>query len=75
MNDLISRLRTASEQMKMLGHKDWSSLAKEAAEALGAPEVNVFDECETYYNCTVEVFRNSVTGAISVGWYSNGEEA
>lgn len=35
------------------------------------PDVPIFDECEIHKNCTVEVWRNSVTGQISVGWYEN----
>ena len=33
---------------------------------------NVFDECEIHENCTVEIWKNSVTGEISIGWYENG---
>ena len=32
-------------------------------------ETNMFDECTIYTNCTVEIWRNSVTGEVSVGWY------
>lgn len=34
-------------------------------------ETNIFDECEVHTNCTVEIFRNSVTGEVSVGWWDN----
>lgn len=34
-------------------------------------EVNIYDEVETYQNCTVEVLKNSVTGETSVGWWKN----
>ena len=36
---------------------------------------NVYDECERHENCTVEVWRNSKTGEMSIGWYENKEEA
>lgn len=32
---------------------------------------NVFDECEIHENCTVEIWKNSTTGEISIGWYEN----
>ena len=32
---------------------------------------NVFDECEVHKNCTVEIWKNSQTGEISIGWYEN----
>lgn len=32
---------------------------------------NVYDECERHENCTVEIFRNSKTGEVSIGWYEN----
>ena len=32
---------------------------------------NLYDECRTYPNCTVEILRNSVTGKESVGWWRN----
>lgn len=35
--------------------------------------VNVFDECEIHENCTVEIWKNSTTGEISIGWYENKE--
>lgn len=34
-------------------------------------ESNLFDEREIHTNCTVEIFRNSVTGEISIGWWDN----
>lgn len=34
---------------------------------------NVFDECEIHENCTVEIWKNSTTGEISIGWYENKE--
>ena len=32
---------------------------------------NVYDECEVHENCTVEIWKNSQTGEISIGWYEN----
>lgn len=32
---------------------------------------NVFDECEVHENCVVEIWKNSTTGEISIGWYEN----
>lgn len=34
-------------------------------------ETNIFDECERHDNCVVEVWRNSITGEVSVGWWEN----
>ena len=34
-------------------------------------ETNLFDIEEIYPNCTVQIWRNSVTGEVSVGWWPN----
>ena len=34
-------------------------------------EINIYDEEETYSDCTVQVLKNSVTGKVSVGWWKN----
>ena len=34
-------------------------------------EINIYDEEETYPDCTVQVLKNSVTGKVSVGWWKN----
>ena len=34
-------------------------------------EINVYDEEETYPDCTVQILKNSVTGKVSVGWWKN----
>ena len=34
---------------------------------------NVYDECEVHHNCTVEIWKNSRTGEVSIGWYENGD--
>lgn len=31
----------------------------------------IFDEEELHTNCTVQIWRNSETGAESVGWWDN----
>ena len=36
-------------------------------------ETSIFNERTVYPNCTVEVWRNSVTGEVSVGWYRNDD--
>ena len=38
------------------------------------PEVKtgIFDVEEVYPNCTVQIWKNSVTGEKSVGWWKNG---
>jgi len=33
--------------------------------------LSVYDEIETYTDCTVQVLTNSVTGNQSVGWWRN----
>lgn len=35
---------------------------------------NLYDEEEIYPSCTVQVWRNSKTGEVSVGWWPNTEE-
>jgi hypothetical protein len=35
---------------------------------------NIYDECEIHENCVVEIWRNSKTGKISIGWYENKTE-
>lgn len=32
-------------------------------------ETNLFDNCNYFTNCVVEVLENSITGETSVGWY------
>ncbi len=39
-----------------------------------AVQCNLFDERVVYPNCTVEIFRNSLTGDESVGWWRNETE-
>lgn len=34
-------------------------------------DIPIFDQVETYTNCTVQVLTNSITGAVSIGWWQN----
>ena len=34
-------------------------------------ECNIFDKETIYENCTVQIWENSVTGDISIGWWQN----
>ena len=34
---------------------------------------NLFDEEEIHENCTVQVWKNSKTGEVSIGWWENEE--
>ena len=36
--------------------------------------VSIYDECERHENCVVEVWKNSVTGEVSVGWWENEDD-
>ena len=36
-------------------------------------ETCLYDQEEVHTDCTVQVLRNSVTGAVSVGWWKNSE--
>ena len=38
-------------------------------------ESNIYDQEEIYTNCTVQIWRNSVTGEESIGWWQNEEES
>ena len=37
-------------------------------------QTNLFDVEEVYPNCTVQIWKNSVTGEVSVGWWENEPE-
>lgn len=34
-------------------------------------EINLFNKQTIYTNCTVEVWENTYTGQVSIGWYPN----
>ena len=36
-------------------------------------QVSLYDEEEIYHNCTVQIWRNSVTGEGPIGWWKNDE--
>ena len=36
-------------------------------------EPNIYDQEEIHENCTVQILKNSMTGACSVGWWENEE--
>lgn len=36
-------------------------------------EPNIYDQEELHKNCTVQILKNSITGACSVGWWKNRE--
>lgn len=50
-----------------------SALADEVEPDQIAVECNVFDICEEYDNCHVQILKNSVTGEISFGWNRQDE--
>lgn len=37
-------------------------------------ETNMYDKCEHFYNCAVEVLTNTLTGEQSIGWVPMGGE-
>ena len=39
-----------------------------------AVETSIFDQVETYQNCTVQILTNSITGEVSIGWWKNDTE-
>lgn len=36
-------------------------------------ECPIYDQCEVYHGCTVQVLSNSVTGKTSVGWWHEND--
>ena len=36
-------------------------------------ETNMFDKCTIYTNCIVEIWENTITKEISVGWYKTDD--
>ena len=37
-------------------------------------DANIYDKREVHNNCTVEIWENSVTGKVSIGWYRNNAD-
>lgn len=80
---LLKRLRECLENKDGCGVCEYSdkgcgrtalmSATIEALEAYIHPETSgLYDIEEVHENCTVEVWKNSVTGEMSVGWYPDG---
>lgn len=46
----------------------------EKGENILSVNASIFDTCERHENCIVEIWTNSVTGEVSVGWWENEEE-
>lgn len=74
--DLIDRLRNATAFPIL------QSLMNEAADVIeklsssDSPvdvSMSLYDEVEVHTNCTVQIWKNSVTGDVSVGWFENEE--
>ena len=36
-------------------------------------DTNIYDAKEVHENVTVEIWRNTLTGKTSIGWYENGD--
>lgn len=58
--------------------EDWRMIPMNDAKRDNAHEitnvqVSVYDSEEIYENCTVQVWRNSVTGEESIGWWKNDD--
>lgn len=45
-----------------------------APEKAPSTECRLFNQVEIYPDCTVQILRNSFTGAESVGWWENKHE-
>lgn len=48
----------------------WKELTPRLLEEQGC-ELNLYDQEEVHEDCTVVIWRNSYTGAESVGWWEN----
>ena len=47
------------------------NIAEESKSSNNNIAVNVYDECEVHENVTVDIWKNSKTGEMSIGWYEN----
>ena len=87
--EMIKRLRACAEgdcrhYLRIAGEACVAPLLREAADAIEAlapfapdsfvVETTVFDEEEVHEDCTVVIWRNSVTGEESIGWYESDKE-
>jgi len=77
---LVERLRYCAEESggcgvceysdKGCGAKTLKLAAAQALDMLIHPESSgIYDIEEIHENCTVEIWKNSVTGEVSIGWY------
>lgn len=75
IENLIERLRngTALPALQALMNEAADALQKRADEEnqILSVDTTVYDEEEIHPNCTVQIWRNSVTGEVSVGWWEN----
>ena len=64
LNETADRLRRIADELR------------EIADELAAGEIDVpiYDQEEIHHGCTVQVLRNSVTGAVSIGWWTENED-
>ena len=56
--------------------RDAADMIEALVEFIQQPKVvsvAIYDEVETYPNCSVQILKNSVTGDVSVGWWPNDE--
>lgn len=87
--EMVKRLRACAEGdcrhfLRVAGEACVAPLLREAADAIEklcageddgfTVETAVFDQEEVHDDCTVVIWRNSVTGEESVGWYENNKE-
>lgn len=77
-SELVKRLRACAVLTTS------TELIREAADAIEAlcageagafaVETNLYNEEEIHEDCTVVIWKNSVTGEESIGWYENNKE-
>lgn len=53
-----------------IGFADLIGFAPEHQDQLKV-ETNLYDQEEIHENCTVQIWRNSATGEMSIGWWEN----
>lgn len=60
-------------------HDAFQEAIRKLARYEDAEEVQVslalYDREEIHENCTVQILTNSITGAVSIGWWENGQAA
>lgn len=60
IRDLQEAFERATKQPQFIAHGEVMSV-----------EPNIYDTEEIHENCTVQILRNSQTGAVSFGWWEN----